>query len=153
MKKILRWKDERGDTYWDISTQKQKLAAFLQMFQIIDENHGYPLIDGSKESKEHVSECAAEIASLGELKRCLEDGKVSPLLKDDAEHKVRYLERRERELKDLQWQCRTYTKAKRGDSRAAYLLIDDRSSYVNEGYYIEDVTDPLKENAWDGERY
>lgn len=146
MKRILRWKDKHSDCYWDISTPEQELAAYFEMFELVEKFYGYPLIDGKKESKMHLKESKAEIESLRELKESLKDGKVIPALEDDAKQKICCLRDRERELEELLFQINTYTKAKQGDSKAAKLLIDARSSYEYETTFIEDVLDPLTED-------
>lgn len=146
MKRILRWKDKHSDCYWDISTPEQELAAYLKMFELVDEFYGYPLVDGKQESNDHIREVKAEIELLRELKKSLKDGKVVRSLRDDAKQKLSCLRNRERELEELLFQKNAYTKAKQGDSKAAKLLIDARSSYEYETTFIENVLDPLTED-------
>lgn len=146
MKKVLRWKDKHSDYYWDISTPEQELSAYLKMFELVDEFYGYFPINGNKESEEHIKEERAEIESLRELKKLFIAKKIHPTLEDFAEQRIALLRDRERDLEEVLFQKKAYTKAKQGDGKAAKLIIDSRYDCEYEKTFTEDVSDPLTED-------
>jgi len=132
--KILRWDNKHESVFYDASTPEKEAAAFLRMFQDMDEQEFYQF-DVEYEEK--------NVTELRALKESVEKGQVPDALVKEAREKLGYLGYHEKLLKNEQTQKALHDRARQGDAKAARKLVDLRHSYEYENWFFEYVTDPL----------
>jgi hypothetical protein len=132
--KILRWDNKHECVFYDASTPEKEAAAFMRMFQDMDEQEFYQFDVENEEKK---------VTELRALKESVEKNQVSSALIEEAKDKLKYLSYNEKLLKTKQMQKALYDKAKLGDAKAVRKLADLRHGYEYENWFFEYVIDPL----------
>lgn len=135
--RTLMYEGKHANEYWLADTPKRVLAAFLAMFNLLEEMEYYYMDDDSNDTE--LKEVTAEYEALKDIKV------------GDIPDKVKILQTRmqrlSREISRAQEQKELYKAAKKGNAIAAAHLVMQRSDCEYEEYRFVTVEDPLKKNV------
>ena len=143
--KVLAHKDKHSDNFWDASTKEKEAAAFLRMFELLDNEGGkysyYADLD------EGTSELVQEVQELQSIKASFERGTLAKIAERALGSELEQLPRKERELASCQSQLALYKLAKKGDAKAARRFVELRKDYEYEGWDFIEVENPLSDRV------
>lgn len=129
--RVLCWEGKHSNEYWLADTPERFKAAFLAMFELLDQNEYYYELSG---------EDTYNSDELVKLKKKVALLSGDPDLIDNKE--VELIARLERDLEKEKGDQVLYQKAKAGDWKAAWDLISRRGDYEYEGWSFIPITDP-----------
>lgn len=133
--KVLIWTNKYGDELFDASTKELELAAYLEVFRMMDGDDYY--IDIAEPEPMEVCEPCTK-----SLHRLCEGGEECSCEEGECQRKrVRHFQ--------IQSMQELYKKAKAGDAKAAKEFVDVRShdGYEYERVNLRDVNKPRVKKA------
>lgn len=139
--KILIHHDKHGDNIWSASTPEKEEAAFLAMFNLLDNKGGkYTYY---RDILDNVQDKRKEVAELQTMQQDLVGSKLSDTSKEFITNQISSLPTKKGQLKQAENIATLYNKAQSGDAKAAKLLISLRKDCEYEGWNFEEAVDPL----------